>query len=113
LAHDLHFDFVSFTDIASGEKQAFALKQNEIVQFFENADTNNAMVGLAAYSELNNPIWIKYVGKNYDGDLLEILRDPNRAKQQGNEMRVWKGPGYGPNEQYQFMDVVCSVVIDV
>lgn len=103
---------VHFVD-ANGATSSYVLKQEEIVQFFENADGPAAIVGLAAYSELNNPVWIKYVGKNYEGDLIQVLRDPNRKKQSGNEMRVWKGPGYGPTEQNQFMDVVCSVSLDV
>ncbi|MBS1971906.1 MAG: hypothetical protein JSU04_16465 [Bdellovibrionales bacterium] len=96
-----------------GQVSAYELKHEEIVQFFESDDSHKAIVGLAAYQNLNNPIWIKYVGENYEGDLIKVLRDPNRKKQNGNEMRVWRGPGFGPDQQSQFTDVVCSISLDV
>jgi len=98
---------------SSGKAKAYTIKKDEIAQFFESVNPDRAIVGLSSYQELNNPIWINYVGKNYEDNLFEALRDPNREKQQSNEMRVWKGPGYGPNEQYQFTDVICSVGLDV
>lgn len=97
----------------NGQITGYDLKREEIVQFFETVDNKRAIVGLAAYQALNNPIWIKYVGENYEGDLLKALRDPNRKKQSGNEMRVWRGPGFGPDQQSQFTDVVCTIVLDI
>lgn len=97
----------------NGQVSGYELNREEIVQFFETVDSKRAIVGLAAYQSLNNPIWIKYVGENYEGDLLKVLRDPTRKKQTGNEMRVWRGPGFGPDQQSQFTDVVCSIVLDV
>lgn len=41
-----------------------------------------------------------------------VLRDAQRAKQSGNHMIVWRGPGFKSNEQYYFEDVVCSVVMN-
>lgn len=103
---------VKATEI-NGQVSVYEIKREEIVQFFETVDSKRAIVGLAAYQEMNNPIWIKYVGENYEGDLVRILRDPARKKQSGNEMRVWRGPGFGPDQQSQFTDVVCSISLDV
>lgn len=92
--------------------QTYDLTSQEIVQFFESADEKTAFIGLAAYQAAENPIWIKYHGKNYEVDPVEELLDPNHIKQRGNEMRVWKGPGYSSSDQFQFTDVVCTVGFD-
>ncbi|MBO9667649.1 MAG: hypothetical protein J7501_12650 [Bdellovibrio sp.] len=60
---------------------------------------------------MNNPVWIMYKGINYHGDLVAVLLDPNRPKQPGNEMRVWRGPGVGADQQSQFTDVVCNFAL--
>lgn len=101
------------TTEVNGQVSSYELKREEIVQFFETVDSKRAIVGLAAYQEMNNPIWIKYVGENYEGDLVKALRDPARKKQSGNEMRVWRGPGFGADQQSQFTDVVCSISLDI
>lgn len=98
---------------ANGTVTSYELKKEEIVQFFEAVDDKRAIVGVAAYQSFNNPIWIKYVGENYEGDLLKVLRDPSRKKIEHNEMRVWRGPGYGPDQQSQFTDVVCNISLDI
>lgn len=103
---------VHITDV-DGKVTNYDLRKEEIVQFFESVDDQRAIVGVSAYESLNNPIWIKYVGKNYDGDLLKALRDPARKKIEHNEMRVWRGPGYGPDQQSQFTDVVCNISLDI
>lgn len=95
-----------------GKKSSYQLVQNEIAQYFEGGDTNTAMVGLGAYQALNNPVWIMYKGVNYHGDLVAALRDPKRVKQTGNEMRVWRGPGFGADQQSQFTDIVCNFSLD-
>jgi hypothetical protein len=94
------------------EKVSYKLEQSEIAQYFEGGDTNNTMVGLAAYQAMNNPVWIMYKGINYHGDLVSVLRDPTRVKQPGNEMRVWRGPGFPADQQSQFTDVVCNFALD-
>ncbi|QDK45996.1 hypothetical protein DOM22_12955 [Bdellovibrio sp. ZAP7] len=94
------------------EKVSYKLQQSEIVQYFEGGDTNNTMVGLAAYQAMNNPVWIMYKGINYHGDLVATLRDPARVKQPGNEMRVWRGPGFPADQQSQFTDVICNFSLD-
>ncbi|WP_413574969.1 hypothetical protein ACLVWU_12005 [Bdellovibrio sp. HCB290] len=93
-------------------KYTYQLKQEEIAQYFEGGDTSTAMVGLAAYQAGNNPVWIMYRGINYHGDLVGVLRDPARVKQTGNEMRVWRGPGYPADQQSQFTDVVCNFSLE-
>jgi hypothetical protein len=90
----------------------YTLSKSDIVQFFEAGDVKTAFIGLAAYQAAENPVWIKYHGKNYDVDPVQELRDPKHIKQSGNEMRVWKGPGYSGSEQFQFTDVVCTVGMD-
>ncbi|WP_413557580.1 hypothetical protein [Bdellovibrio sp. HCB209] len=95
-----------------GKKYSYQLQKEEIAQYFEGGDTNNAMVGLAAYQAMNNPVWIMYKGINYHGDLVAVLRDPKRVKQVGNEMRVWRGPGFPADQQSQFTDVVCNFTLE-
>ncbi len=92
--------------------RSYTLNKADIVQFFEAGDEKIAFIGLAAYQATENPVWIKYHGKNYDVDPVQELRDPKHVKQRGNEMRVWKGPGYSGSDQFQFTDVVCTVGMD-
>lgn len=97
----------------SGPTETYEIRAEEIPQFFEFVDENNqATVGLAAYVELNYPVTIRYVGKNFDGDLTKELRDPSRRKAPGNLMRVWKGPGFPGDQQYTFRDAICTVTLD-
>jgi hypothetical protein len=97
---------------ATGAARSYNLDSNEIVQYYESDANRRAIVGLGAYEQTNYPVLARYVGTNYQGDLVRVLRDPNRRRQSGNEMRVWMGPGYPWDRQFRFIDVVCSVVID-
>ena len=96
-----------------GNKFGYKFGRSEITQFFENDDPSaqTAMVGLAAYVEQNNPVAIKYVGENFvDMDLKAVVEQGRNANQpKGNFMRVWRGPGYDANTQYQVTNLVCSV----
>lgn len=97
----------------SGEEKSYDLKRDEISQAFEWTDTKDAIVGLTAYQAGNNPVTIKYSGKNFEGDLVKtLLETEKRTKLPNVEMRVWKGPGFEPGIQFQFTDVVCNVLID-
>lgn len=96
----------------TGGTKSYTLERNEIVQFFEDIVGTRAYVGLAAYELTNNPVKVRYVGRNYSGNLVTVLRNPNRARVAGNEMRVWRGSPYAGNEQYRFQDVVCKVFLD-
>lgn len=100
-----------------GKKSSYTLKREEIVQYFEGVegkDLEKGLVFMSAYADYNFPIFIRYIGKNHeDGDLIDILKSKTRKKEPGNEMRVWKGPGFQGGGQYQFTDVVCSVSTDV
>lgn len=99
---------------AAEAPRAFEIKREEISQFFESQsdDGRRAVVGLAAYVNRDNPVSIRYSGTNYQDNLLNVLRNPARPKEAGNEMRVWKGPGYPADQQHQFRDVVCQVTLD-
>lgn len=100
---------------SSGEaSRAYEIKREDISQFFESQsdDGRRAVVGLAAYVNRDNPVSIRYSGTNYQENLLNVLRNPNRPKEGGNEMRVWKGPGFPADQQHQFRDVVCQVTLD-
>ncbi len=92
----------------------YAIKAGDIGQYFEDAeDQAVTWVGSQIFVDGVNPVNIKYRGINYlQRDLTEVLRDKTRVKQVGNTMRVWKGPGYKPEEQYAFRDVVCASFID-
>jgi hypothetical protein len=95
-----------------GNKFGYKFARQDITQFFENDDISNntAMVGLAAYVEQNNPVSIKYVGVNFvDMDLKAVVEQGQGIPTNGNFMRVWRGPGYDANSQYQLTSVVCSV----
>ena len=96
-----------------GTKQ-FPIKTGDIAQYFEDSeDPANTWVGAQIFVDGVNPVNVKYRGINYvQRDLTEVLRDKARVQQVGNSMRVWKGPGYTPEEQYSFHDVVCSSFID-
>ncbi len=92
----------------------YALKREEITQYFESTseDGRHAVVGLAAYVNRENPVSIRYSGTNFQDDMTSVLRNPSRAREAGNEMRVWKGPGFPADQQHQFKDVVCQVTLD-
>lgn len=95
-----------------GNKFGYKFSREDITQFFENDDPSNgsAIVGLAAYVEKNNPVSIKYVGANFvDMDLKAVVEQGKGGDAQGNYMRIWRGPGYDANSQYQLKNVVCSV----
>jgi len=94
--------------------RTYGLKREEITQFFESTsdDSRRAVVGLAAYVNRENPVSIRYSGANFQDDMVSVLRNPSRVKESGNEMRVWKGPGYPADQQHQFKDVVCQVTLD-
>lgn len=107
---------VTFTP-KNGPERSYQLKAEEIPQFYEESrevarNSENAFVFLSAYADYNYPVFIHYVGTNFEEDLLKVLHAPGRKKEPGNEMRVWKGPGYAGSEQHQFTDVVCSVLLD-
>ena len=95
-----------------GSIRGYDVKRDDITQFFETDDGSRAFVGLSAFQAQRNPLWIRYVGTNHQDSLVNILRDPNRKPEAGNEMHVWKGPGYAAGEQYSFKDVVCTVALD-
>ena len=97
-----------------GKITQYAVKTGDIAQYFEDAEDSAAMwVGAVIYIDGINPVNVKYRGINYlQRDLTEVLRDKGRVKISGNSMRVWKGPGYTPEEQYIFRDVVCSSFVD-
>lgn len=99
---------------AGEASRSYGLKREEISQFFESTsdDSRRAVVGLAAYVNRENPISIRYSGTNFQDELVSVLRNPSRAKEAGNEMRVWKGPGFPADQQMQFKDVVCQVTLD-
>jgi len=99
---------------AAEPARSFELKSEEITQFFESNsdDFRKAVVGLAAYANGENPVSIRYTGTNFQEDLVLALRNPSRSKESGNEMRVWKGPGFPSDKQHQFRDVVCQVTLD-
>lgn len=90
----------------------YTVEHNEIVQFFQDLNGSRAYVGLGAYYDNNFPVTIRYTGQNYTGDLTRVLRDPNRRRQSGNEMRVWQGGNHEWGDQYRFRDVVCHVELD-
>ncbi|MBC7370722.1 MAG: hypothetical protein H7326_04100 [Bdellovibrionaceae bacterium] len=95
-----------------GNKFGYKFVREDITQFFENEDpsTGTAMVGLAAYVEKNNPVSVRYVGENFvDMDLKAVVEQGKGADAKGNFMRIWRGPGYDANSQYQVTNVVCSV----
>lgn len=98
----------------TGAARSYKIKSDEIPQFFESVDGNHerAIVGLSAYINYEFPVQIRYVGKNYDFDLMKVLRTPGRKKEPGNSMIVWKGPEFADSEQHSFADVVCSVSLD-
>lgn len=95
-------------------KQTYFVRTSEIVHFFENSENPAATwVGLSAYILQENPVNVAYRGINYDRvNLIATVRDKNRVKQEGNSLRVWKGPGYDPTQQWAFTDVICSVTLD-
>jgi hypothetical protein len=97
-----------------GATRGYQLKEDEIPQAFESIDgePERAIVGLGAYVNYDYPVQIRYVGKNFEEDLVKVLRTPGRKKQAGNAMRVWKGPGFAGGEQHSFADVVCTVTLD-
>ncbi len=92
---------------------AYAIRRQEIVQFYE--DQGRAVVGLGAYVNSQGPVQIRYVGRNFnvdtEGEMIQTLRS-RRTRISGNEMRVWRGPGYSYSSRYLFRDVVCSVQIN-
>lgn len=92
----------------------YNIRAEEIPQFFEttNQSGERAFVGLSAYVEMNFPVQIRYEGENYEEDLTKVLRTPGRQKQPNNYLRVWKGPGFGGDQQHSFADVVCAVSLD-
>lgn len=94
--------------------RTYELKKEEITQFFESNsdDGQKTLVGLTAYVGSENPVSIRYSGTNFQDELLGVLRNTGRVHESGNEMRVWKGPGYTADQQHQFRDVVCSVTLD-
>ncbi len=105
----------SVTIAPSGDvSRGYEIKKEEISQFFESQsdDGRNAVVGLVAYINRDNPVSIRYSGTNYQENLKNVLRNPMRPKEQGNEMRVWKGHGYPAEHQLQFRDVVCQVTLE-
>jgi hypothetical protein len=93
------------------ESRSYALNRSDIAQFYENTsdDSRRAIVGLVAYVNGENPVSIRYSGTNFQDNLPQILRDPSRIRESGNEMRVWKGPGFPAELQHQIRDVVCQV----
>lgn len=99
---------------AAEAPRSYEIKREEISQFFESQseDGRRAVVGLAAYVNRDNPVSIRYSGANYQDNLLNVLRNPSRPKENGNEMRVWKGSGFPADQQHQFRDVVCQVTLD-
>ena len=98
---------------ANGNSEDYLISIDDISQFFEGArGSNQVMVGLEAYTNVNDPISINYVGTNYDTTpLITSFQAIGRQKEVGNSMIVWKGSGFKSTEQYYFEDVVCSVVL--
>ncbi|MFN3453846.1 MAG: hypothetical protein ACK41T_02725 [Pseudobdellovibrio sp.] len=99
-----------------GKSRTYTLKTQEIAQYYEYYGNGDApsIIGLNGYQNMNNPVYIRYIGTNWqDLNLIGILKNPERKKELNNEMRVWKGPGYKADQQYYFKDVVCSVISDI
>ena len=98
-----------------GQTRSYAIRPDEVTQYFEfdNQEAQpRSVVGLAAFVNAENPVTIHYVGTNFARPVLDVIRQPLRMKEPGNEMRVWKGPGYASDQQHQFTDVVCRIVLD-
>jgi hypothetical protein len=96
--------------------RSYSVDSREIPQFFASTDGDNnerAIVGMSAFVNQDNPVYIRFVGTNRTDDLIDALRDKARAKEARNTLRVWKGPGYGSDQQHSFKDVVCSVQADL
>jgi hypothetical protein len=93
----------------------YRIEKADLTQYYERALFNSptTFVGALAYVLGENPVEIFYSGENFaDQDLLTVLQTAGRQKIPGNEMVVWKGPNYGPTEQYNLTDVVCGVWAD-
>lgn len=93
-------------------KFGYRFSHEDIVQYFENDDAANnlAMVGIAAYVKKESPVSVKYYGANFvDMDLKTVIQENKGGGTQGNFMRLWKGPGYDANNQYQLTNIACSV----
>jgi hypothetical protein len=92
-------------------KFGYHFNHDDITQYFENDDSANnlAMVGVAAYVAKESPVSVKYYGPNFvDMDLKTVIQEGKAGEVKNNFMRVWKGPGYDANNQYQLTDIVCS-----
>jgi hypothetical protein len=97
---------------SNGNRFGYPIEAGDIQQYFEQDDMSNdrAITGFWIFIKGQNPIFGSYVGANYaDQDLRDVLKDPQRVKIESNQLKVWKGPGYGATDQYQFKDFVCSV----
>lgn len=95
-----------------GNKFGYRFSRNEISQFFEYDDVaaGSSVVGLSAYVGKDSPISVKYVGPNFvDQDLKAVIDGGKANALTGGIMRVWKGPGYKPTDQYQVSKPACSV----
>jgi len=107
---------------AKGEKRMYEIPVRDVSQFFEatdSAEQKTATIGLSAYVNGDNPVYIRFVGPASIGELTKELRDEARQKRDEamkkdgkNVLRVWKGPGYASDQQHTFKDVVCSVWLD-
>jgi hypothetical protein len=107
---------------ADGPKRVYDIPVRDMIQFFESADgadQKTSTIGLSAFVNGENPVYIRFVGPNTFNDLIKDLKDDTRKKRDEamkkegkNALRVWKGPGYASDQQHSFKDVVCSVWLD-
>lgn len=97
-------------------KYGYRFNQQDIAQFFEYDETanNTALVGLAAYVNNEYPVMIKYHGRNYiDMDHKTVIEESKSEIKADNFIRIWKGPGYPANDQFQLNKVVCSTWLNI